>query len=350
MAIETLLLVGLALLVLLVVWLAWRQLRVERNFAGLADGPPASMQLLQREVQALRAGVDERLREQLRQADELSHRIGQLQKATEHVEHLGTGLEELQKILQPPQLRGAFGERLLEEALAEMLPADRYCVQYTYPSSGVRVDVAILLGEGRLLPIDSKFPLENFRRYLGKRQQGDPEAEASLRAFARDVRSHVDDVASKYLSPDDGALDVAFMYIPSESVFHEVVVGGLDIGGTALSEYALRRRVVPVSPNTLNAYLAVVRMGLRGYKLQESTREILSSLTHLQSDLVALRSEFGTAIKQARHSLANLTEAETALTRIELRMDRLNATGQPGGRLNGDVSGARFEAGCEGRE
>jgi hypothetical protein len=136
MDLATLLLAGLVVLVL---WLVWRQLRVERGFGRLLEAPPASLQLLQREVQAMRAGVDERLREQLRQAHELSHRIGQLQKATEHVEQLGTGLEELQKILQPPQLRGAFGERLLEEALAEMLPRDRYRVQYTYPSSGARV-------------------------------------------------------------------------------------------------------------------------------------------------------------------------------------------------------------------
>jgi DNA recombination protein RmuC len=158
----------------------------------------------------------------------------------------------------------------------------------------------------------------------------------------------VDDVASKYLSPDDGALDVAFMYIPSESVFHEVVVGGLDVGGTPLADYALRKRVVPVSPNTLNAYLAVVRMGLRGYQLQESTREILSSLTHLQSDLEGLRSDFDTAIKQARHSIANLTEAETALTRIELRMERLSAPGQLDGAPDaGSIT--KSEDGCEGR-
>lgn len=322
-----------AVVLVLVIWLAWRLLRVEGAFGRLVEDPAASVHLLQREVQALRSGVDERMREQLQQAHELSHRIGQLQKATEHIEHLGTGLEELQKILQPPQLRGAFGERLLEEALAEMLPRDRYRVQYTYPSSGVRVDAAIFLGAGRLLPIDSKFPLENFRRYLDQRQQGNPEAEAALRAFARDVRGHVDDIAAKYLSPDDGAMDVAFMYIPSESIFHEVVVGGLDVGGLPLADHALRKRIVPVSPNTLNAYLSVVRMGLRGFQLQESAREILISLTRLQTDLDALRSELGTAMRQARHSLANLSQADAALTRIESRFERLDAIGEVGGEF-----------------
>jgi DNA recombination protein RmuC len=211
-----------------------------------------------------------------------------------------------------------------------MLLRDRYCFQYTYPSSGVRVDVAVLLGDGRLLPIDSKFPLENFRRCLELRQRGSADADASLRAFARDVRRHVDDIASKYLSADDGVLDVAFMYIPSESVFHEVIVGGLDVEGQPLAEYALRRRVVPVSPNTLNAYLAVVKLGLRGYQLQESTREILASLAHVQADLEQLRSELGKAVRQARHSLTNLTEAESALARVELRFERMDYAGQIG--------------------
>ncbi|MHC4236555.1 MAG: DNA recombination protein RmuC [Planctomycetota bacterium] len=320
----------LAGLLMVILWLAWRVLRMERGLKGLAEAPPASLNLLQREVQALRSGVDERLREQVQQAHELSRRIGQLQKATEQVEQLGSGLEELQKILQPPQLRGAFGERLLEEALADMLPRDRYCFQYTYPSSGVRVDAAVLLGGGRLLPIDSKFPLENFRRCLELRQRGSADADASLRAFARDVRRHVDDIASRYLSADDGVLEVAFMYIPSESVFHEVVVGGLDVEGQPLAEYALRRRVVPVSPNTLNAYLAVVKLGLRGYQLQESTREIFASLTHVQTDLEQLRSELGKAVRQARHSLTNLTEAEAALARVELRFERMDSAGQIG--------------------
>lgn len=317
MSIETTILVGLGLAVL---WVAWRLARLGKALERKSDEPPASIQLLQREVQAMRSGVDDRLREQLQCAAELSQRIGQLQKATQNVEQLGIGIGELQKILQPPQLRGAFGERLLEELLADTLPREHFHLQYTYKSSGVRVDAAVMLGEGRLLPIDSKFPLDNLRRWMELREAGDAEAGAARRAFARDVMRHVDDIAARYLSPDDGALDVAFMYIPSESVFHEIVVGGLDDDGAPLAEYAQRKRVVPVSPNTLHAYLTVVRMGLRGYRLQQSSREFLRSLTHLQADVEAIRSELDTAIKQARHSLGNLQEAEGALVRVEQRL------------------------------
>lgn len=315
--------VVLSALAVITLWLAWRLTRLGRQLERMAEAPQASLQLLQREVQAVRSGVDERLREHIQHTHELSQRIGRLQKATENVEQLGVGISELQKILQPPQLRGAFGERLLEELLADTLPRERYEFQYSYPSSGVRVDAAVFLGEGRLLPIDSKFPLDNFRRWLELRGAGDAEADSCRRAFARDVVRHVDDIAGKYISPDDGALDVAFMYIPSESVFHEIAVAGLEVNGATLTQYAQRKRVVPVSPNTLHAYLSVVRMGLRGFQLQESAREMLASLTHLQTDIEKLRSELGTAVRQARHSLGNLEEAESALSRVEQRLEVL---------------------------
>jgi DNA recombination protein RmuC len=317
-------------LMLVILWLAWRIGRLGRALESGAGPAPASLQLLQREVEAVRSGVDDRLREHLEQSRELSLRIGHLAKATENVEQLGVGIGELQRLLQPPQLRGAFGERLLEELLADALPRQHYKTQYCYPSSGVRVDAALLLGEGRVLPIDSKFPLDNFRRWVELRSTGDGEADACRRAFARDVMRHVDDIAGKYLVPEDGALDVAFMYIPSESVFHEIAVGGLEGNGASLAEYAQRRQVVPVSPNTLHAYLTVVRMGLRGFQLQQHAREMLASLTHLQGDVESMRSVLETAIKQARYSIGNLEEAEGALSRVEGRLEALSRVREGG--------------------
>ncbi len=314
------LLVGL---LLLAVWLSWRLSRLSRDVQRLADEPSPSMHLLQREVQAVRSGVDDRLREHFAAARELGQQLGRLEKAAENVEQLGAGLSELQSILRPPQLRGAFGERMLEDLLADALPRDRFRVQYTYPSSGVRVDAVVLLGGGRLLPIDSKFPLDNFRRYLELRQSGKDRAAVVRRAFARDVKRHVDDISAKYVSADDGTLDVAFMYIPSESVFREVAVDGQDGDGATLAEYAIRKRVVPVSPNTLHAYLSVVRLGLQGFQLQSSAREIVDHLTHLDADVRKLRSQLGTAVKQTRHSLGNLNEADDVLRRIEARLSRI---------------------------
>lgn len=323
--------IGLVALVGVLVWLGLRTLRVERALGRIA-ADPASLGLLQREIQAVGQGVDRRLSDHLEQARDLSQRLGRLQSATEQVERLGREIAELQKLLGPPQLRGPFGERLLEDLIADILPRERFRVQHTYPKSGVRVDAAILLDDHRILPIDAKFPLENFRRYVELRDADDPQAEAARRDLDRDVRGHVDAIASRYLSPDDGAVDVALMYIPSESVYYEVALRGLDGETEPVAAYALSRRVVPVSPNSMHAYLCVILMGLKGFQLQESAREILGHLTHLRSDVSALRAELDTALRQARHSLKNLRDADGALQRVEVRLDavqRMSTSDEP---------------------
>lgn len=320
-------LVAAAVLVGVLAWLGLRTLRLERAISALA-GDPAGLALLQREIQSVRQGVDHRLSEHLAQSRDLSQRLGRLQAATEEVERLGREIAQLQKILGPPQLRGPFGERLLEDLLSDVLPRERFRVQHTF-KSGVRVDAAILLEEGRILPIDAKFPLENFRRFVELRDGGRPEAEAARRDLDRDVRSHIDAIASRYLSPEDGTVSVALMYIPSESVYYEVALRGLDGEHEPIAAYALSRRVVPVSPNSMHAYLCVILMGLRGIQLQQRAREIRDDLGQLQTDASALREELNRAMRQAQHSLGNLGDVDRVLQRIELRLDRMQRGSAP---------------------
>lgn len=180
------------------------------------------------------------------------------------------------------------------------------------------------MGNGRFLPIDSKFPLDNYRRYLQRRRQGRSDADMLRRAFVRDVRRHIDDVAGRYLAPGVGSLDLAFCYIPSEAVFHEILRGDVDADGQSLVEYAHRKRVVPVSPNTLHAYLSVVRLGLRGYRLQENSRAILAELARLQDEVSEIREHLTTAATQARHSLGHLEDAERDLRSLEEHLTRAN--------------------------
>ncbi len=312
----------LAALALAVVWLALRVGWLGQELRRAAQAPDDSMRLLQREVEAVRSGVDVRLSEQLELAHTLNERLGRLQRTTEEVGQLGSRLAELQAIFRPAQQRGAFGERLLEEALADVLPRERFRLQYTYPVTGVRVDAAVLLNEGQLLPIDSKFPLDNFLRAFDASSPINGVREAAERAFGRDVRKHVDDIADKYISRDDGAIDIALMYIPSERVLHELARA--TQGSESLISYALKRSVIPVSPNTLYAYLSVVRMGLRGYSLRKSARRVLEHLMHLRTDVDALRAELNRATRQARHSLNNLADAERALLRVEERLEGIS--------------------------
>lgn len=320
---RTTLLVAGALLAF--VWLAWQIRRISRALHELGSaGSAGPLTLLQREIQSVRSGLDDWLRDHMHQSRELSRRLGELRTATGNVERLGVELSELHAALRPPQVRGALGERMLEELLADVLPQGAFDLQHTYPRSGVRVDAAVRLPNGQFLPIDSKFPLDNYRRYLRRRREGGSDADVLRRAFVRDVRRHIDDVARRYLAPEAGSIDLAFCYIPSEAVFQEILRGEVDANGQSLVEYAHRRRVVPVSPNTLHAYLSVVRLGLRGYRLQENSRELLAELARLQDEVSTIREHLATAATQARHSLGHLEDAERDLRSLEDRLIRTN--------------------------
>jgi DNA recombination protein RmuC len=335
---ETFLWIAVGLVAVAFLWLAIRQAHLGRE-AARAAGAPEALALLQREVQAVRETLDRRLGEHAQQAEALSERLGRLQEATGEVARLGREIAELQKVLQPPQMRGSFGERLLKDLLTDVLPAERVRFQYTYPKSGTRVDAAVVLEEGRVLPIDAKFPLESVRRYVELRDAGAPEASAARREVQRRVRTHIDDIAARYLSPDDGAVDVAFMYIPSELVYYEVALRGLDGEEDPLASYALRKGVVLVSPNSMHAYLSLVLLGLKGHRLEARAREILGLLAHLRSDLAAFRGEFDTALTQARRSLNNLEDADRALRRVEARLDAVESAGE-GEEAEGGEAGA----------
>ena len=185
--------------------------------------------------------------------------LGKLGEVTQRVFDVGRDIAGLEQLLKSPKIRGGVGEALLENLLAQMLPREQYILQHAF-ATGDRVDAAIRIGE-RLVPVDAKFPLEGFRRIL---EETDEDKRGPLRrAFLRDVKNRVDEIAKKYILPDEGTFDFALMYIPAENIYYEIIVRD-DSEEDSPAAYALARRVVPVSPNTFYAYLRVIVMGLRG--------------------------------------------------------------------------------------
>lgn len=210
--------------------------------------------------------------------------LGELGEASRRIYDIGKDIASLQDILQPPKLRGILGEIFLKELLQQYVPT---CCEYQYRfSSGETVDAVIRLGE-RLVPVDSKFPLENFRKLI-------EEADDAMRArgqkeFLSDVKKHIDAVATKYILPDEGTYDFALMYIPAENVYYEIIA---KEGGESVADYARNRRVIPVSPSTLYAYLQVIHLGLRGLQVERHAEEILANLNRLQGDFARFTTDF----------------------------------------------------------
>jgi DNA recombination protein RmuC len=197
-----------------------------------------------------------------------------------------------------------------------VLPCDRYCLQHTF-DDGTRVDAAIYLAD-HIVPIDAKFPLENFQRML---DAGDDKERESLRkVFLRDVKRRVDETA-KYIRPDAGTFEFAMMYVPAENVYYEV------LSSEDLSSYALDRHVIPVSPNSFFAYLNVVVFGLRGLEIEENARVLLGQLSRLDKD-------FGDCQETLRTLGGHITRAHTKYTEVDAKLGRF------GGRLSDIAAGA----------
>ncbi len=246
------------------------------------------------------------LSERIHQAEESSQRsferlagtIGGLSKATEQMLEVGRTINSLEDLLKPPKLRGGMGETLLEELLAQILPPEFYIFQYGF-KSGEKVDAVVHLGDG-FVPVDAKFPLESFRRMASIEDEKMRKTERKL--FIRQIKIHVDSIAQKYILPDEGTYDFALMYIPAENVYYEAIIKDED--GEGLFPYAMQKRVIPVSPNSFYAYLQVIVRGLRGLKIEERAKEIMTQLSRLQDDEERFKKEFetlGTHITNARN-------------------------------------------------
>ncbi len=242
----------------------------------------------------------------------IQHRLGELQQATQSMVTIGRDIASLQDILRSPKLRGGLGELLLAELLRQILPEEHYSLQYSF-QSGQKVDAIIRLGDG-LIPVDAKFPLENFRRI--QEAEGEDAQKAAKKVFLSDVKKHVDAIASKYILPAEGTFEFALMYIPAENVYYETILKD-DNQTESLGQYALARKVVPVSPNSFYAYLQAIVRGLKGLRIEKSAQEILRSLGQLETD-------FSKCLEDFEKVGTHLSNAHSAYEKTGKRFEKIH--------------------------
>jgi DNA recombination protein RmuC len=181
---------------------------------------------------------------------------------------------------------------------------------------------------GRLVPVDAKFPLENFRRLL--EETDDDRRRQVRRAFARDVKARVDEIAKRYILPDEGTFDFALMYIPAENVYYQIIVKDEDVEEDSPAAYAIGRHVIPVSPNSFYAYLQVIVLGLRGLQIEQDAREIQGRLGRLRGDVDKFRDAFDVIGKHLTNARNKYDEASAALDRVEAKLEGIEvARDQP---------------------
>jgi DNA recombination protein RmuC len=264
--------------------------------------------------------VGERLDNASRVIGDVRQKLGQIDESSRRLMDIGKDIASLQDILKPPKLRGALGELLLGDLLAQILPPAHFELQHSFRGGQV-VDAVLRLHAG-LVPVDAKFPLENFRRILAS--DGETQA-AARRAFLKDVRGHVDAISGKYIRVDEGTFDFALMYIPAENVYYESIIQDHEqAGDLPLLSYALKKKVIPVSPNTFYAYLQTVLLGLKGMRVEERSREILGGLARLEKEMSMFDEAFRLLGQHLDNSQRKYQDAQKRFEKIEGRLGQMN--------------------------
>jgi DNA recombination protein RmuC len=247
-----------------------------------------------------------------KQATQIVQQLGKLDGTAAQMLARANDLARLEQALRPPKARGGVGEILLGNLLRDSLPPDAYRLQHTF-RTGERVDAVIRVD--KLVPVDAKFPLDNFERLAAAGDEG--EKTLHERAFVRDVKAHVDAIASKYILPAENTYDFALMYLPAESVYYELVCGTGDVYG-----YALGKRVFPVSPTTLHAYLLVITLGLKGLQIEQHAQEVMAYCGQLARDFERFRGDFDVVGKHISNAQSKYGEADRRLERLGARLER----------------------------
>src|ERR1041385_504422 len=292
---------------------------VRSSLQNITENVNEQLTAVAQQIQSQTSSVGSRLDNAARVIGDVQKNLGELGQATQEIKELGQSVSKLEEMLRAPKLRGGLGELLLEDLLKQVLPAEHFEMQYHF-KNGQSVD-AIIRTSDRMVPIDSKFPLENFRKMAGAELDG--ERKTHQKAFINDVKKHIDAIASKYILPDEGTFPFALMYIPAENIYYEVIIKDEGVNGSGLYSYALDRKVVPVSPNSFYAYLQVIALGLRGLQIERSARDILNTLSRLQGDITKVRDAFDVLGSHLDNARKKYDEAEKRLTNFEDRLSNV---------------------------
>ncbi len=279
--------------------------------------------LLTQLVSDMRGSMDKTTDSMVKQTRAINERLDRaaqviagVSKSVGEMTELGRSMRDLQEFLRSPKLRGQIGEAVLKDLLGQALPKQNFHLQYAF-KSGEIVDAALKLEQG-IIPIDAKFPMENFRKMA---KAGDEkEKNVHRKTFIADVKKHIDAIATKYIRPAEGTLDFALMYIPAEPVYYEILTNNPEI-----DDYAYRKRVRPVSPNTLYAYLRAIIMSLEGSKIEKQAGQILAALREIGDETEKFGSSLSVLTKHVKNAAASSDDVNSRFARLSSRISTVQS-------------------------
>jgi DNA recombination protein RmuC len=280
----------------------------------------SSLNILKQDIETMKKrfedGLSSSQKEIQKSFEKTSESYARMQKELGTLQEIGGQMKGIQEFLQSPKLRGNLGEQILKDLLEQIVPQNHFNLQYKFRGGDV-VDAILKTNQG-IIAIDSKFPMENFRKMM---QAGETSKEVFQHDFKRDVKKHINDIAKKYILPDEGTVDFAIMYMPSEAVYYEIIVNQPEI-----LEYGYQKKVYITSPNTFYYFLKIVMVGLEGAKIEEASKKILSALKSIQQESV----KFGEELRVLNSHIQN---TKSAADRVNIKYEKLTSKIENAGEL-----------------
>jgi len=275
------------------------------------------------QLKEIRGSVDGTSKAMNEQIHSFTKEATQIREDLKQVQETVKDVSTFQEIFKSPKLRGQWGEASLEHILAQHFPKELYKTQYLF-SSGEQVDAVLKLPNGRVLPIDSKFPSENF----GKMIESNSEVEKGLfqKKFIEDVKGRITEITSKYLIPGEGTTEFALMYIPAEAIYYEIVN---NIGKEFdLTNYAWSRKIILTSPNTIYLALRTIEHWFKDTQISRQTQEILKKLAKIHQDSEKLMEDFRKLGSHIKNASSAYEDSDKRLSLLDEKVGKLIEIGE----------------------
>lgn len=272
-----------------------------------------SFELMNQRLEGLQTRLDGMTNVLGQRLDGVASLFGKMNKEIGRLQDVSTSIKDLQEFLKSPKLRGNVGEQILKDLLEEILPKQAFRFQYKFKEGQV-VDAVIKTSRG-LIPIDSKFPMEIFRAYF--KAENKETKEKAHRVFRRALKSHISAIAKKYILTQEGTLNFAVMYIPSESVYYQVVSQDQD-----LIEFGYKNRVFIVSPNSFYYFLKLVLTGLETHKIDKIAQRIMAVFEEVKVDSEKLGQQLSVLARHIRNAYTSVGLLEKQHERIEDKLSQ----------------------------
>ena len=274
---------------------------------------------------AMQTNMQKQLSESAKLISDVTKQLTKLDETNRRVVDVADELKTLQTVLQNPKQRGVFGEYYLKSVLENVLPPNNFQMQYKFKNGDI-VDAVIFLDKNKILPIDSKFSLENYNRMIAAKNK--EEKDRLLTKVKNDLKMRIDET-SKYILPNENTMDFAFMFIPSESLYYDLLVSNVGTGSSSrdLIEYAFRdKKVIVVSPTSFMAYLQTVLQGLRSLQIEEQAKDIQKRVGQLSSHLQKFDEYMGKLGRSLETTVNQYNNAHKELGKVDKDMIKISDT------------------------